>query len=160
MEIRPAMNKEYLDKEKVEKYIRHVRDLYAEKKAAGFRTILVPETEPITFSLARITNLPWKWPRAEGTYWQMKCFTKNGSLRVEKEYDFTDDGQLRFFRDVSYRYSGEVAHCITIELHTDESFASWERYEEVPEDGLGWCGITYFYDEDGNQIDEEWHGPT
>ena len=54
MAMRPANDKELLDHEQVDNYVRHIQDLYKMRGTACFRKMLIPETKPCTFSLNQI----------------------------------------------------------------------------------------------------------
>lgn len=155
MKIIPANGNEHLNQEQLGNYIQHIRDLYDANKTECFQKMLIPETKPCTISLTRITKLPWKWPPEpeEETYWQLKCFTTDDyNSPLEREYYFTDDGQLRFFREMRENVVGDTI----IELDANEFFVSWEESSEEPEDGLGWVLYTYMYDENGNMLDRDY----
>ena len=150
MAMRPANDKELLDHEQVDNYVRHIQDLYKMRGTACFRKMLIPETKPCTFSLNQIEEYPYM-PRslvAAGPYWQLTCHMSDDyGNPLEKVYYFTGDGRIRYYSD---------EHSGTIELDANEAFVSWERYDEVREDGGITCTYHYIYDEDGNQIEEEW----
>lgn len=51
-----------------------------------------------------------------------------------------------------------MGSCTIIELGDREAFVSWAQDDLLPEDGLGWDLYTCVYDENGDILDDDWHG--